>query len=159
MGVVRAIDADGWPVLLADQEPPSRSSGDGSTSSASRRDLVRELAREFEDLSAQDIRERLPSSTALNYTASEISQIQQDVRRQVIDDLVDVLDQRHRGKLRARRTVRLTAPRGYVRKLVAGLSESEVVDVRARLSTRGWSPDDLRRVLPSRPADRRSQPA
>ncbi len=139
-----AVDRAGYPVLLADPpEPPSPSSPELTTGSK-RRDLVRELAREFEDLSIQDLRERSDVLTA----ASELAQLQMEVRAQVLDDLVDVLDQRHRGRLRARRTVRLQAPKGYTKKLLNSLSEIESGDVASRLRARGWTADDIKRTLP-----------
>ena len=111
---------------------------------------MRELAREFEDLSVQDLTERLePVKTSLGIRSnSDVAQLQMEVRAQVLDDLVDVLDQRHRGRLRARRTVRLQAPKGYVRKVTNGLTAIESGDVATRLRARGWTPDDVKRTLP-----------
>ncbi len=148
---VRAIDGAGWPVLLADRVAEDPAPVESASSlGARRRDVVRELAREFEDLSDQDLREMLPAEVSKALSAGDLMVLRHDVRAQVIDDLVDVLDQRHRGKLRARRTVRLLAPRGYVRKAVAGLSVTERTDIASRLSARGWSADDVRRALPPR---------
>ncbi len=141
-----AVDRAGWPVLLSDPPVTTVKPAVSSTAQAERRDLVRELAREFEDLSVQDLIERVESSKR---SLSDIAQLQMEVRAQVIDDLVDVLDQRHRGRLRARRTVRLQAPKGYVRKILAGLTEIEAKEITRRLvNGRRWTPDDIQRTLP-----------
>ena len=133
-------------MLLADPPVTTVKPVVSSTAQAERRDLVRELAREFEDLSVQDLIERVESSKR---SLSDIAQLQMEVRAQVIDDLVDVLDQRHRGRLRARRTVRLQAPKGYTKKILAGLSEIEAKEITRRLvNGRGWTPDDIKRTLP-----------
>ncbi len=138
-------------MLLADPPVAVVKPAVSSTPQAERRDLVRELAREFEDLSVQDLTERIePVKASLGIrTASDVAELQMEVRAQVLDDLVDVLDQRHRGRLRARRTVRLQAPKGYTKKLLAGLSEIEVKEITRRLvNGRGWTPDDIKRTLP-----------
>jgi hypothetical protein len=146
---VIGVDRSGWPVLLSDP-PVAIVKPAVSAAQAERRDLVRELAREFEDLSVQDLTERIePVKASLGIrTASDIAQLQMEVRAQVLDDLVDVLDQRHRGRLRARRTVRLQAPKGYTKKVTNGLSAIESGDISSRLRARGWSDDDVRRTLP-----------
>jgi len=148
------LDERGFPVLLADrlwdESIPNPIIIEHSVSSlelARRRDAVREAAREFEDLSDQDIRERLRGRTSRELIAGEVSQFRSDVRQQVIDDLVDALDHGRRGKLRKRRMVRVVAPKGYTRKVVNGLNEEERSDVEARLLARGWGEVDVREVL------------
>lgn len=144
--IMLAIDHAGWPVLLADGSgSPAPVTGVVSAvrSSDARRDLVRELAREFDDLSIQDLRERTDVQAS-----NELAQLQAEVRAQVLDDLLDVLDQRVRGRLRKRRTVRLQAPRGYVRRVLAGISAIESEGLAGRLRDRGWSSDDIARTLP-----------
>lgn len=144
-----AVDRDGWPVLLADLPPkPASVASPEVVTGTKRRDLVRELAREFEDFSIMDLHERVePVKASLGIrTASDVAELQVEVRAQVLDDLVDVLDQRHRGRLRTRRTVRLQAPKGYVRKVQNSLSEIEAGDVASRLRARGWSADDVKRL-------------
>jgi hypothetical protein len=110
---------------------------------ARRSDAIREAAREFEALSDQDIRERLKGTTSRPLTIDEIVTFRQDVQDQVLDDLVDVLDQNRRGSLRRRRRVRVTAPRGYVKMTVRGLSDTDLTDVEARLRARGWTDHDV----------------
>jgi hypothetical protein len=115
---------------------------------ARRRDAVREAAREFEDLSDQDVRERLAGKTKRELTVDEVAQFRSEVRTQVLDDLVDMLDQSTRGRLRSRRTVRVVAPKGYRVKLIRGLSADEQDEVEDRLKARGWTDQDVLSVLP-----------
>jgi hypothetical protein len=152
-----AFDEHGYPVLLSDRkftvEPPFDDDFlvdpvADSLELARRRDAVREAAREFEDLSDQDVRERLVGRTKRELTADEVAQFRSEVRAQVLDDLVDVLDQSTRGRLRSRRTVRVVAPKGYRVKIVRGLSADEQDEVDDRLKARGWTEQDVLSVLP-----------
>jgi hypothetical protein len=102
-------------------------------------DAVRAAAREFEQFSDQDIREFLKGRTNRELSESEIQAFLSDVRAQQLDDLVDVLDQNERGKLRSRRFVRVTAPRGYTRKTLNGLSDQELQSLVRRLRANGWN--------------------
>ncbi len=140
-----ALDAHGLPVLVADHVEPSTDST--ALELARRRDAVRSAAREFEDLSEQDLRERLRGVTSRPLDAADLQQLRDDVRAQVLDDLVDLLDQARMGRLRKRRHVRIQAPKGYVVKCVHGLSEVEAADVEARLRARGWGDVDVREAL------------
>jgi hypothetical protein len=106
---------------------------------ARRMDAVRAAAREFEQFSDQDIREFLKGRTNRELSESEIQAFLSDVRAQQLDDLVDVLDQNERGKLRSRRFVRVTAPRGYTRKTLNGLSDQELQSLVRRLRANGWN--------------------
>jgi len=135
------IGPGGWPMmrmpekLAVPEEPPPIVAYEQSR----RRDAVREAAREFEPLSDQDVRERLRGLTNRPLTEAEVSQFTADVATQVLDDLVDVLDQQLRGRARRRRTVRLNAPRGYVRKAFHDRSDPELVELADRLRARGWT--------------------
>lgn len=155
------LDEVGYPVLLLDTQiidekvaspSPDASSLEPSLELARRRDAVREAAREFEDLSDQDIKERLKGVTNRELEDNEIAVFREDVRAQILDDLVDVLDQSTRGRLRSRRTVRVVAPKGYRRKALNGLSESERSDIEERLRARGWSEIDISSALPEIPS-------
>lgn len=140
-----AVDSSGYPVLRGPRRPAP---APDDLELARRRDAVREAAREFEPLSGQDLLERLKGTTTRDLTPAEISSFGADVHRQVLDDLVDVVDQGTRGVKRERRTVRVKAPRGYRVTTIKRLSVDELQDVRSRLSARGWSQGDLDRVLP-----------
>lgn len=143
-------DSHGFPVLMA--ELPTPKSGEGTTpaqdrqrpstdEAARRRDAVREAAREFEKLTPQDMRERLKGATSRPLAMDEIAAFTADVRAAQLDDMVDVLDQVTRGRLRGRRTVKLTAPRGYVKKTLNDMTDDELVELAARLRARGWDDD------------------
>lgn len=155
-----ALDERGFPILTRDHLVATSSTGSSvlvdidqtSTGStpiesmlelARRRDAVRDAAREFEELSEQDLRERLRHATTRPLTPAEVARFRDDVRAQVLDDLVDALDQNRRGRLRSRRTVRVVAPRGYLAKARKGLSDVERGEVEARLRARGWSDQDV----------------
>lgn len=111
-----------------------------------RLDAIRDAAREFEEMDQGDAKEFLKGRV------NDISQVDvdaflADVREQRIDDLIDVLDSQLRSKVegarRARRLVRLQAPRGFVKRLFATLSDDEVIKVATRLQNRGWDAEDL----------------
>lgn len=155
------LDEAGYPVLLEDANQTASSVGTSapeptpvveSLELARRRDAVREAAREFEDLSDQDIKERLKGVTSRELSDNEIAIFRENVRAQILDDLVDVLDQSTRGRLRTRRTVRVVAPKGYRRKALNGLSESERSEIKDRIRARGWSEIDISSALPEIPS-------
>lgn len=146
------LDAHGFPILMSDTIVELVSTPDASgdagvrqrpsaDEAARRRDAVREAAREMEPLKEQDIKERLRGVTNRPLAADEIAVFVADVRAQVIDDMIDVLDQMVRGKLRGRRTLRLSSPRGYVRKTLHDMSDDDLIQVSARLRARGWDDD------------------
>lgn len=146
------LDEAGFPVLLENANKTASPVGSSapnptpvteSLEFTRRRDAVREAAREFEDLSDQDIKERLKGVTNRELSDNEIALFRQDVRAQILDDLVDVVDQATRGKLRSRRTVRVIAPKGYRRKTLNGLSEAERSEIKDRLQARGWTEHDI----------------
>lgn len=150
------LDSRGNPLMMADRPsakqapaPPPPSSRPATVSVqewARRQDAVREAAREFEPLADQDVRERLRGVTSKSLSSAEVARFRVDARHQHVNDLVDVLDQAERGRLRARRTVRLSAPRGYVRRSLSNLAPHEAADVRSRLEARGWEPHQLAKL-------------
>lgn len=149
---------DGYPVVYLDDPVPAPAAPPPPDAAelARRRDAVRDAAREFETLSPQDVKERLRGTTTRTLGADEVSSFASDVRDQALDDMVDVLDQTIRGKKRGRRTVRLGAPRGYVKKALNAMTTDELRQLVARLSARGV--DDAlaevgRRVSPAKLAD------
>lgn len=159
-----AIDQHGLPVLLAapaveqqdaPAEPPlipsTRPTSMNHVEWARRMDAVREAAREFEQLTDQDLKERLRGLTSRPLDDTEITAFRADVRALQLDDLVDLLDQAERGKLRGRRTVRVVAPRGYIRKTLAALSSLEQGELVDRLGARGWTAKQLTDKFPDAP--------
>jgi hypothetical protein len=156
------VDDSGWPVLLdtapaaADstaevQAPgglPAPPSGVDPGEWDRRADAVRDAAREFENFGAQDAKEWVKGRTQRELGPVELGQFVMDVRQQVIADLSDILDQTEQGKLRSRRTVRVVAPRGYVRKTIKSLTPEETSALRTRLLARGWTVKQLDARLP-----------
>lgn len=120
---------------------PGQSQGTVSTTPAEiarRNDAVRDAAREFETFNQQDVDEWLKGRTTRELTSDERAAFARDVRAQQLTDLVDILDNIHRGTLRNRRFVRVQAPKGYTRKTLGGLSDLEMASVVLRLRARGW---------------------
>ncbi len=127
-----------------------------------RLDAIRDAAREFEEMNAGDAKDFLKGRVA-DISKVDVDAFVAEVREQRIDDLIDVLDNQLRSKVdgsqRARRFVRLQAPRGFVKRLFASLSDDEVIKVTTRLANRGWGVDDLVSQIISRVSkqDRRTQ--
>lgn len=112
-----------------------------------RRDLVRDAARELDDMDLGDAKEWLEGKVA-DMSAVNVDQFLIDVRAQRLDDLVDILDYQLRNTVqkakRARRFVRIAAPRGFQKRVFAGLDDDEVLHLVKRLEGRGWDPKDLK---------------
>lgn len=154
------MDDNGFPLLLADKKPDSapQPAPDGTAGLhappsgitpeewARRQDAVREAAREFETFAVQDAKEWLKGVTQRDLTDQEVAQFVADVHAQVIADVVDILDHNERGVLRARRKVRVVAPKGYVKKTVNALSDSEWIQVMSRLKTRGLTDRQIKGI-------------
>jgi hypothetical protein len=128
-----------------------------------RDDAVRDAAREFESGSFDigDAAEFLQGKTKRPLDDDELEGFMQDVEDQRINDLVDILDQRLRrgvfagSKARGRRFVRVQAPKGFTRKTLNGLDDSQIKRIADRLSARGWTPPELDRHLVGRFNDKR----
>jgi len=114
-------------------------------------DAVRDAAREIEQFEMGDLKDFLAGRTIRDLSDLELQQFLEDVRNQKISDIVDILDQSlKRGvgrSLRARRFVRVQAPRGFVRKTLGGFADDEVRRVALRLMSKGWSDKELNRGL------------
>jgi hypothetical protein len=115
------------------------------------RDAVRDIAREMDELASGDIQDLLAGRLTRPLTEEEIVGFLANVRQQRIDDLVDMLDWQFRNLIenvkRGRRRVRLTAPRGWVRKVFNSMSDEEVLSVINRLEARGHSRESLQRTI------------
>lgn len=139
------VDDRGYPILFASSSdspavlPSKHGLGGFDISEQSRRhDAVREAAREFESYSAQDLTEWLKGKTKRDLSQAEIDSFLNDVREQQLSDLVDIVDHGSRGVLRGRRTVRIQAPKGYVKKTLKSLNDDELSALIDRLQSRGW---------------------
>lgn len=107
------------------------------------RDAVREAARKFPgQLTAENIQSFI-ADRADDPSAVNIQQFAQLVQQQQLDDLVDALAPNHGG-------FQVTAPKGYVSKTLAGLSDDDVTEIVARLKARGVKDPHLKfgRSLP-----------
>lgn len=129
---------------------------------ARRMDAVRSAAREFDEHSLEDLREWLQGRTTRDLEENELEEFLADLRRQRLSDLLDVLENSIRRSLplrgRSRRTVRMAAPRGWVRKTLTGLKDAEIADLHRRLQARGFSSEELDQHLLKRyPEVRRSK--
>jgi predicted house-cleaning noncanonical NTP pyrophosphatase (MazG superfamily) len=127
-----------------------------------RMDQVRNAAREFDPQELEDIKEWLQGKTNRDLSEEEIQDFLNDVKRHRLSDLVDVLDQsiRRRVALRARgrRTVRVVPPRGWVRRTMQNLEDSDIVELHRRLRSRGFSDEELEAHLIKRyPDDRQAK--
>lgn len=109
------------------------------------RDAVRDAARDFEDFDEGDAKEFI-TARARDPSVVDLQQFVQMVRNQHLDDIVDILDAQMRksGSLpTGRRKVRVLAPRGYVKRVIAGLSNEELAQVMHRLEGRGHDQADV----------------
>jgi hypothetical protein len=115
------------------------------------RDAVRDIAREMDELASGDIQDLLAGRLTRPLEEEEITQFLTQVRQQRLDDLVDMLDWQFRNLIenvkRGRRRVRLTAPRGWVRKVFNSMTDEEVLSVINRLEARGHSRESLQRTI------------
>lgn len=140
----------------ADQAVTTRGTAGATPEELARRfDAVREAAREFEVFADQDVKEWLRGRINKPFTQAEVDAFLADVRAQQLSDLVDVLDQNERGKLRGRRHVRVTAPKGYVRKLLGTLEDMELKVLVGRLRARGWDDKQVAGLAKRLPEARR----
>lgn len=107
------------------------------------RDAVREAARKFAGNVTPENLQSFIKQRAANPSAVNIQQFAQLVGQQQMEDVIDALDTNHGG-------LKITAPQGYVKKILAGLSDSDVSEIVARLKARGVKDPHLKfgRSLP-----------
>lgn len=126
-----------------------------------RQDAVRTLAREFDEVDHGDIREFLVGRTTRELTDEEVGQIRHDVIAHRVADITDILDEQLRSTTdrmkRARRTVRVSAPRGWLRRSFGTLDERAVGQVAAKLIQRGHEPEVVKEKVISRVKDEDSR--
>jgi hypothetical protein len=111
-----------------------------------RHDIIREAAREMDKMGAGDAKDFLKGRVA-DLSSINIDLFLRDVHAQRLDDLVDIFDTQLRNKVasmsRARRFVRVAAPKGWTNRVFAGLDDAQVVKLVTRLEGKGWDPKDL----------------
>lgn len=114
-------------------------------------DAVRDIAREMDDIASGDIQDLLAGRLKRPLEQAEIDQFLASVRAQRLNDLVDMLDASFRSLIdtvkQGRRKVKVTAPRGWVRKVFNGLTDDEILSVVNRLEARGHKREDLQRTV------------
>lgn len=139
---IKDPEAENEPLL-----PSSLPEGVNPAEWARRMDAVRDAAREFDDQGLEDLREWLQGRTTRDLEEDELEELLTDIRRQRLSDLLDVLEHSIRRTLplrtRSRRTVRVAAPRGWVRRTLTGLDNSEIAELFRRLEARGFTSDEL----------------
>jgi hypothetical protein len=115
-------------------------------------DAVRDAAREFDGFDEGDIREFV-SGRANAPDVVDIRQFMEMVTEQRKSDLVDMLDQILRvygSAPRGRRKVRVSAPKGFIRKSLNGLDPDDLANVMHRLEARGHTTEDVERFFEGR---------
>lgn len=122
-----------------------------------RQDAVRTIAREFDAVDHGDIREFLAGKTTRDLSDDEVGQILHDIQAQRVFDLTEIFDEQLRSGSerlkRARRTVRVQAPRGWVKRAFSTLDERAVGQVAARLIQRGHDPETIKEKVVNRIRD------
>jgi len=130
-------------------EPPRTNIPEGVTADEwdRRVDLIREAAGLEHDLEEQDARDFLKGRVA-SVDAVDIAAFRRDVREQRLDHLVDALDAHLRAKVegarRARRYLRLVAPKGWLQRTFNSLTDAELLRVLGRLERRDYKRGDLK---------------
>jgi len=109
---------------------------------------ARDAAREFDDPQEGDIREFL-AGRAKNVDQVDIQGFLALVRQQRIADIADLLDQQFRSTNDAmkqgRRKVRVSAPKGFLRKAMNNLQPSEVDQIVSVVASRGHDEAEVKK--------------
>jgi hypothetical protein len=101
-------------------------------------DAVREAARRFDGEITEENLQSFIEERANNPEAVNIQQFAALVGQQRIADLVDIIDGSTPG---GKRTIKVSAPRSYVKKVLAGLTDDDVAEIVHRLEQRGNDPE------------------
>lgn len=116
-----------------------------------RLDLVRVAAREdnmMDPVSAtQFLTGKVPDVTQVNMRS-----FLDDVMAQRIADAVDALDHANKSR-RERPDVRVAAPAGWVRRVIQELDTPQALHFVKRLEGKGWSPEEINKIVISRIKD------
>ena len=148
---VRLADAPGAVAEPPAAEETSVPTKEGDSSAASKTehmrmmDAVREAAREYDTPTEGDIREFI-KGRAKDPSKVDIEKFVELTMEQRQDDLIDLLDNllRAQGPLkRGRRKLRVSAPRGYLRRLMRSMDTDSIAQVSLRLQSLGHSEEDV----------------
>lgn len=111
-----------------------------------RLDAIRDAARATGDLDEDSVKAFLKDRVE-NIDQVNLPAFIADAREQRLDDLLDILDQQLRGKVKsalaARNEVQVKAPKAWAKRVFAGLTDQEVIKLVVRLEGRGWDAEDL----------------
>lgn len=156
-------EAPGSPQPVPEEQPPeapprsARPEGVPADEWERRQIAVKDLAREFEPAGEGDVREFLNGRMNRQPTDEEVKTFESDVMLRRADDLADVLDSQMRKTSdqlkRSRRTVRVVAPRGFLKKAFTGLPDSGYAHIISQLISRGHNSDSINKKVVSRVTD------
>lgn len=111
---------------------------------------VRDAAREFDDPQEGDIREFL-AGRAKNVDQVDIAGFLTLVRQQRLSDIADLLDQQFRSSnesmAQGRRKVKVSAPKGFLRKALNNLQPSEVDQLVSVVTSRGHDEAEVKKFF------------
>ena len=117
------------------------------------RDAVRDAARQNEGMSPEDL-EVFLRKRVRDFDKVDFQAFASQVREQRLEDLADILADQTQARIRGGKAkIKVTAPRGYVKRVFTGLSDDEVVGLALRMSRRGFSDEQLRANVISRISD------
>jgi hypothetical protein len=116
-----------------------------------RLDAVRDAAREDEMLTPVTAMQFLTGRVAVPAQVN-IAAFLDDVTAQRIADVADALDYSYKPK-RDRPSVKVAAPAGWIRRVMAELTPPQTLHLVKRLEGRGWSPEDVKKLVIDRIRD------
>lgn len=121
-----------------------------------RQDHVKSIAREYDAAEPGDIKDFLKGKTTRDLSDDEVAQLHHDIKAHRVGDITDVLDGQLRGTVdemkRGRRTVRVVAPKGWLKRAFNSLDQKGVEQVVARLVSRGHDTNTIKDRVVSRVA-------
>lgn len=116
-----------------------------------RLDMVREAGRQDEMMDPTSATAFLTGKVP-DVTKVDIATFLSDVTSQRIADAVDALDHANKPR-RDRPDVKVAAPAGWVRRVIQELDTPQALHFVKRLEGKGWSPEDINKIVISRIRD------
>jgi hypothetical protein len=116
-----------------------------------RLDQVRDAARQDEMMDAVSATQFLTDKVA-DVTQVNMRAFLDDVMGQRIADAVDALDQANKPR-RDQSDVKVKAPAGWVRRVIQDLDNAQALHFVKRLEGKGWSPEDINKIVISKIRD------
>ena len=111
-------------------------------------DAIRDAARQKVNFNEKDLQEFLRGRASREPTADELGALLAQIRAARLTDLADVLDQALKketeGMIRARKLVRVQAPKGWTQSVLSQLADDELTSLTDRLQARGWDAESLK---------------